>query len=86
MPRRRFVRGFIGRVRSGPGVYKLYAKHAKKPTYIGSAEDLRRRLLEHRRTRRYHSFKTYHTDDIDEARAKEKRMIRVNKPRRNKNL
>ena len=53
MGRRPFTRESISRVREGPSVYKLYAKHARKPTYVGSSEDLRSRLLQHKAVHRY---------------------------------
>ncbi|MCL4339745.1 MAG: hypothetical protein M1388_01285 [Thaumarchaeota archaeon] len=83
MARRRFAHKEIGKVRKGPGVYKLYAKNAKKPTYIGSSDNIRRRLIEHEGSR-YYTFNVFHTKTVEQAKEKEKRMIRINKPRRNK--
>jgi excinuclease UvrABC nuclease subunit len=84
--RREFTKENIGRVREGPGVYKLYAYGAKKPTYIGSGKNLPERLKAQKRESRYHSFDVDHTDTTRQARAKEKRMIRRNQPRRNRQL
>ncbi len=82
MARTRFTKKNRERVHSGPGVYALYAKGAKKPTYIGSSNNLNRRLSEHK-GQKYHSFKTKHTDSTREARALEKRLIKKKNPRRN---
>ena len=81
--RRRFTREKIEAVRGGPGVYKLYTKNAKKPTYIGSSEYIRNRLMEHKRQSRYHTFEVHHTDTTEQAKEKEQRMIKRNKPKRN---
>ena len=82
--RRRFSRENISRVRSGPGVYRLFSKHAKKPTYIGMSNELPRRLAEHKNSERYHSFDVRHTDSIRRAGQIERRSIRQVKPRRNR--
>lgn len=83
MPRKRFVDKNRKRVRKGPGVYFLFAKGAKKPTYIGSAKDLNRRLYQHK-GQKYHTFQVKHTDSTREARALERKLIRRKSPRRNK--
>jgi excinuclease UvrABC nuclease subunit len=84
--RRSFTSENIKRVQEGPGVYKLYAKNAKKPTYIGSGESLRERLMTQKRNRRFHSFEVHHTSTAKQARTKERRMIKRNQPRRNQRL
>ncbi len=81
--RRRFNKANRERVRGGPGVYRLFSKGAKKPTYIGSANDLNRRLSEHK-GQKYHSFNVTHTSSTRAARALEKRLIKKKSPRRNK--
>lgn len=81
--RRRFNKENRDRVRGGPGVYRLFAKGAKKPTYIGSASDLNRRVSEHK-GEKYHSFDVTHTRSTRGARALEKRLIKKKNPRRNK--
>ncbi len=81
--RKSFNRENIGNVRGGPGVYKLYEKNAKKPTYIGETNNLPRRLMEHKNAERYHSFEVEHTASHGEAIRKEKRLIRRHEPRRN---
>lgn len=86
MSRKPFTTRNINRTRGGPGVYKLYAKNAKKPTYIGSSENLPERLMSHKHNRRFHSFKVHHTHTGRQARAKEENMIRRNRPRRNRLL
>jgi len=83
MQKRQFTKENIERVQHGPGIYELYAKRAKKPTYIGSTNDLKVRLLEHK-GQKYHSFKVRHTVSTREARALEKRLIKKKNPRRNK--
>lgn len=84
MKRKKFTRENIGRVREGPGVYKLYSKMAKKPTYIGETNNLKRRLVEHKDAERFHTFTVQHTDSHRAAQAKEKRLIKLHKPRRNR--
>lgn len=81
--KKRFTKENIAKVRGGPGVYRLFAKNAKKPTYIGSTNDLNRRLEEHR-GQKYHSFIVEHTNSTREARALEKKLIKKKSPRRNK--
>ena len=83
MQKRRFTRENRERVQSGPGVYSLYAKNAKKPTYIGSTNDLKKRISEHE-GQKFHSFKVEHTDSTRKARALEKKLIKRKNPRRNK--
>lgn len=83
MPRKRFIDKNRKRVRKGPGVYSLFAKDAKKPTYIGSAKDLNRRLSQHK-GQKYHTFQVKHTDSTRGARALERKLIRRKRPRRNK--
>jgi len=84
--RKSFTNENIKRVQEGPGVYKLYAKNAKKPTYIGSAENLPERLMSQKRNHRFHSFKVHHTSTPKQARTKEELMIKRNQPRRNQLL
>jgi excinuclease UvrABC nuclease subunit len=86
MVRKAFTKENINRCQDGPGVYKLYVKNAKKPTYIGSSCNLPDRLNAHKNQERYHSFEVCHTDDCDEAREKEKRLIKKHQPRRNELL
>lgn len=84
MQKRAFTRERISRVSRGPGVYKLFKKGAKKVTYIGSSGDVRKRLTTWKGKTRYRRFGVVHTDTLKQAREKEKRMIKLNKPRRNK--
>jgi len=84
--RKSFTSENIKRVQEGPGVYKLYAKNAKKPTYIGSGENLPERLMTQKRNHRFHSFEVHHTSTTKQARTKEKHMIKRNQPRRNQRL
>jgi len=84
--RKPFTKENIKRVQEGPGVYKLYEKNAKKPTYIGSGENLPERLMSQKRNHRFHSFKVHHTKTTKQARAKEENMIKKNQPRRNRRL
>jgi excinuclease UvrABC nuclease subunit len=81
--KKKFTKENVSRVRHGPGVYRLFAKNAKKPTYIGSSSDVRTRLQQHKKQKRYRRYDVQHTDSTREARQLEKRMIRRNKPRRN---
>lgn len=83
MARKPFTKENIKRLREGPGVYKLYAKNAKKPTYIGSSKNLPERLVAQKREHRYHSFKVSHTPGAKQAKTKEERLIKGNQPRRN---
>jgi excinuclease UvrABC nuclease subunit len=83
MSRKRFVDKNRKRVRKGPGVYSLFAKGAKKPTYIGSAKNLNRRLSEHQ-GQKYHTFEVKHTNSTKEARGLERKLIKRKRPRRNK--
>jgi excinuclease UvrABC nuclease subunit len=86
MSRKSFTSENITRVRVGPGVYKLYAKNAKKPTYIGSSGNMQQRLKCQKRSHRFHSFKVHHTNTSKQARTKEEHMIKKNQPRRNRRL
>lgn len=86
MARRPFTDENIRRVQEGPGIYKLYAKGAKKPTYVGSGKNLPDRLTTQKRNHRFHSFEVQHTNTTKQARAKEKRVIKINQPRRNQRL
>lgn len=81
--KRRFSKKNVERVRSGPGVYKLYAKGAKKPTYVGSSNNLNRRLGQHG-GQHFHTFQVVHTTTTRQAKSYEKRLIRRHNPRRNK--
>ncbi|MEM0144014.1 MAG: GIY-YIG nuclease family protein [Candidatus Parvarchaeum sp.] len=81
--KKRFTKENRKRVQSGPGVYYLYAKNAKKPTYIGSTNNLNRRVSEHA-GQKFHSFKVEHTESTRKARALEKKLIKKKNPRRNK--
>jgi len=40
--------------------------------------------MDHKREHRYQTFDVEHTKIVKEARKKEKRMIKINQPRRNK--
>ena len=66
MAKKEFNAENVDRVRSGPGVYKLYKKRAKKPTYIGSANNLGRRLGEHA-GQKFSKFEVLHTETTREA-------------------
>ena len=80
--RKEFNSENVERVRSGPGVYKLYAKGAKKPTYVGSSNDLNRRLGQHS-GQHFRTFQVEHTASTAEAKRLEKKLIRRHDPRRN---
>ena len=82
MAKKEFNAENVDRVRSGPGVYKLYKKRTKKPTYIGSANNLGRRLGEHA-GQKFSKFEVLHTETTREARSLEKKLIRKHKPKRN---
>lgn len=86
MARKLFTNENIERLHEGPGVYKLYKKNAKKPTYIGSSRNLRERLMAQKRDHRFHSFAVHHMNSTKQARNKEKNMIKKNQPRRNQLL
>ena len=81
--RKRLIGENIDEVKEGPGVYNLYSKSAKTPTYIGSTNDLKRRLTEHE-GERYSTFTIEHTDSTREARTLEKKLIKKKHPRKNK--
>ena len=81
--RKRFTEENIDKVKEEPGVYNLYSKSAKTPTYIGSTDNLNRRLTEHE-DEGYRTFTTEHTDSTREARTLEKKLIKKKHPRRNK--
>lgn len=80
--RKKFNSKNVERVRGGPGVYKLYAKGAKKPTYVGSSNNLNRRLEQHS-GQHFRTFQVEHTTNTAEAKRLEKKLIRRHNPRRN---
>ncbi len=81
--KKKFTKDNIGRVKRSPGVYKLYKKRAKKPTYIGESKDLHRRLLEHKSDEKYSKFEITHTKTDKMAKATERRLIKKYNPKRN---
>ncbi len=81
--KRKLTEENIDEVKEEPGVYNLYSKSAKTPTYIGSTNDLNRRLTEHE-GEGYRTFTTEHTDSTREARTLEKKLIKKKHPRKNK--
>ena len=81
--RKKFNNENIKRVKSGPGTYELYKKRAKKPTYVGSSNNLKLRLKQHKK-QKFYTFEVKHTKRTSDARRLEKKLIRKHKPVRNK--